>query len=154
VRAFADLRTADWPLVTAGAARSSFVDGAAGVRTLADGTPLDVTQIPNLANCAKTTTCSAAEMDATSADRPWGALNPRWQLYAYAPLRNVSADLVSPYYVVVLVADDRANSVPGWLLVRAEAFGARGAHRAVEATVARDILAPPALRLVSWREVR
>jgi len=112
-------------------------------------------------------------MDLVTADRPWGANNPRWQLYAYGHLR----DLLSPhavdssYYVIVMVADDpsendndplrdgadSSNPGSGVLAVRAVAFGPRGARKAIEATVARRLMLDPAragLRVVSWHHVR
>jgi len=79
-----DLRgTPDWLPVFNGASQSSFVDGLPGARTLADGSPIDLLAMLNGENCAKTTACSEADMDAVTADRPWGATNPRWHLYAY-----------------------------------------------------------------------
>ena len=131
-------------------------------------------------------------MDASTAERPWGSRNPRWRLFSSGPLDNDAASgwRGFPVYVVVLVADDPAdadgapeqdglplgtavNPGAGLLLVRAEAFGRREAHRIVEATVVRHDLAararwdaadpatrgpapsdPPRLEVLAWREMR
>lgn len=144
-----------------GSVPSRFVDGAPGVRTLPDGTNLDVTDLVHRANCNRARPCTTAELDAVATDRPWGPRNPRWRLYSYGPLvppaGTPSSDL--PIYVVSMVADDPADAdgdpqvdgggsgVPvnrgaGVLLVRGEAYGRRGAVRVVEATVVRpDVVA-------------
>lgn len=154
-RALADLGAApDWSAVLAGDARSTFVDGAPwGTRTLADGTAIDLAVLQNEAGCQRTGPCSDADLDAATADRPWGVNNPRWQLYAYGWLDGVlpSGTIGSRYYVVVYVGDDPSetdgnplvdgggtdNPGAGVLLLRAEALGPLGAHRVVEVTVAR-----------------
>src|SRR5262245_21500838 len=80
-RALADLAAAtDWNPILAGVMPSTFVDGPfGGARTLVDGSTIDLTQVVNLANCDKTTTCTAADMVAVTDQRPWAANNPRWQ---------------------------------------------------------------------------
>jgi hypothetical protein len=149
--------TADWNPLLDGSQRSSFVDGVpTGVRTSAAGT-IDLDAVRNLANCDKETTCSGDDMDAVSAARPWGRNNPRWQLFAHAPLETLpGAAVQSPFYVVVLVADDPAetdgdplhdgvdtsNPGSGVLTLRAEAFGPDHVHRVVEMTVARAAPTP------------
>ena len=148
---------ADWTLATDGAVRSSWVDGAAsGSRTLADGSTIDLTQIVNLASCQKPTPCSTAEMDAVTADRPWGASNPRWVLLAYGAVRDFlpgSSTIDSPYYVVLLAG--AAVAPAGWdaIALRAEAFGPRNSHAVVETTAGRVAGTAPA-RFLSWRELR
>jgi hypothetical protein len=112
-RAIDDLHAvADWNLVLAGAVRSAFVDGAPdGSRTLADGSTIDLTQLINLANCAKPGDCTATEMSAVSSRRPWAMNNPRWLLYGYSDLTAlIPGSINSPYYVVVTVADDPAEN--------------------------------------------
>jgi hypothetical protein len=164
---------ADWSIVLSGVASSSFVDGSPGVRTLADGTVLDLHQVVNRANCQKPA-CSASDYSAVTVQRPWGANNPQWQLFAHGPLSSVAPGLRSPFYVVVLVGDDQSdtdgnplqdggapeNPGTGVLALRAEAFGPRGAHRVIEMTVARADdaeaaagVSPPRVRILSWREV-
>ncbi len=167
-RAIGDLRTvSDWTMVLSGGVRSAFVDGAPeGTRRLADGTTIDLTSVVNTANCNKVTACRDADMDAVTAARPWGANNPRWQLYAYGDLNRMvpSGATTSSYYVLAMVADDGSendgnplrdgtdgiNPGAGVLALRAEAFGARGAHKAIEMTLAH----PPAVRMLSWRSLR
>lgn len=167
-RAIDDMRAvADWSTFPSGTVLSSFVDGAAGgTRRLDDGTVLDLTQAMNLANCQKSASCSVGDMNAVTDDRPWGANNPRWKLFAFGPLRAMlpSGAIRSPYYVVVMIGDDPGeidddptidgsppNPGAGVIALRSEAFGPGGAHRVVELTVAR---AGPAVRMLSWRELR
>lgn len=182
-RVLADLAVADdWNLLLAGLARSSFVDGApGGTRAIPDGTTIDLGQQVNLANCQKTTSCSIAEMNASTSDRPWGVNNPRWTLMAYAPLDVLlpNASLDPSYYAVVLAGDDPAetdgdptrdgsdpaNPGSGIIVLRATAFGPRGAIRAIELTVSRpageggagdynDRAWQHGVRVLSWHEVR
>ena len=140
-----------------GAVTSAFTDGApSGSRVLPDGSRIDLSQIVSQANCGKTSPCSTADMNAVKAERPWGALNPRWRLFSYGPLDPAQAGIRSglPVYIVSLVADDPsetdgdptsdgrrtdvgANPGAGVVFVRAEAFGRRGAHRIVEGVVVR-----------------
>lgn len=154
-RAIDDLpAVADWNLLLGGFAQSAFVDGpTGGVRTLADGSTLDLGRVLSTANCQKATTCSASDLVAITADRPWGPNNPVWQLYAYGPLSTLLAPGIvgSDFYVVVMVGDDpsetdddplhdgggEANPGAGVLSLRAEAFGPRSAHKVIEMTVAR-----------------
>ena len=193
-RTLAELRDApDLTAVLNGTAASGFLDGTAtGQRTLADGTRIDLVQVLSLATCRKLVACTAADMTASSPERPWGALNPRWRLYSYGPLDPAPGGIRSglPAYVVSMVADDQmetdgdpardgartgtlANPGAGVVLVRAEGFGRRGAHRVIEgAVVRRDVAAlarweaadpasrgspPPAtafLQVLGWRDVR
>jgi hypothetical protein len=169
-RALTDVAlVADFDQLLNGSARSSFVDGLpSGPRMLPDGSIVDLSQVVNLASCHKTTTCSSAEMDAVTVDRPWGANNPRWQLYAYGRLKDVlpNGAVDSPYYAVVLVGDDPSendgdprhdgagpgNPGAGVLALRAEVFGSRSAHKVVELTIART--SRGGIRALSWRALR
>ena len=181
-RALIDLRqSTDWTAVLSGLETSSFVDGApGGVRALTDGSTVDLAEIRNLANCQKKTACSDAEMNAVTNERPWGANNPRWVLYAYGPLGSIpqTAAASSAFYVVALVADDPSendddpsrdgasgagppNPGAGVVALRAEAFGPRNVHRVMQTIVRRiDRPAAPgeppstALRVLSWRDGR
>ncbi len=155
-RAMNDLLTVpDWNKLLNGSTTSAFVDGPpSGPRTMPDGSTLDLSQVLNNANCGKTTTCSASDLTANlTGDRPWGANNPVWQLYAYGPVNNLlpTNTINSPFYVVLMVADDPSendndplhdgvsatNPGTGVLALRAEAWGPRGAHKVIEITVAR-----------------
>ena len=178
------LLVADWNLLLAGAVQSAFVDGpSSGVRTLADRSTIDLAQVVNRANCAKVS-CSASDLLAVTANRPWGANNPRWTLYAYGNLNAMlpANAIDSTYYAVAMVADDPSendgnplqdgstpcqaaqngldgacNPGSGVIALRGEAFGVRNAHKVVEMTVTRTDAAPPGptrLRVLSWREIR
>lgn len=179
-RTIGELRgVADWNLVLSGAQQSSLVDGApSGIRRLSDGSVIDLDRITSMANCRKVTPCSDADMSAATADRPWGANNPRWRVYAFGRLADAVSPAAtdSPFYVVALVADDSAendanpaqdgggpadppNPGRGVIVVRGEAFGPRRAHRVVEAAIARFDTVDPAtgsavsgLRVLAWRE--
>jgi hypothetical protein len=84
-------------------------------------------------------------------------------LYAYGNLGDMlpGRRIDSHEYVVVMAADDPSETdgkplqdgidTPGAgiLALRAEAFGARGTRRMIEATIART---PTGVRLLSWRE--
>jgi hypothetical protein len=162
---------ADLSALLDGSARSAFVDGSPdGPRRLDDGRFVSLNEIVSLANCGRLTACTHAQMDAVTVERPWGPNNPRWRLFAYGFLRDLARGVVarSPFYVVLLVADDPAetdddpltdgggvdNPGQGAILVRGEAFGEAGSHGAVEATVVRraGVQSRPVLHVVSWRE--
>ncbi len=154
-RVMQDLLTVpDWNRVLTGELQSSFIDGApSGTRTLPDGSTIDLSAASNMLNCAKTTTCSVAEMNTWSLERPYEMNNPRWQLYAYSPLSEIidTGTILSPMYVAVWIADDPAEAdddpttdTPsgagpgaGILLMRAESFGPSGSHSVIEVTIAR-----------------
>ena len=168
-RALDDLAAVDnWNAVLNGTVRSTFVDGAPdGTRILGDGSTIDLGQVVNMADCGRIQPCSDADMDAVTAQRPWGPNNPRWQLYAYGRLKGLLPNeaIDSPYYVSVLVGDDPSETDArpledghaagaGILVLRAESFGPRGVHMSVEMTVARPATGQSGLRVLSWREVR
>ena len=160
-RAIAGLRTLpDWrgvPGTGGEPAMADFFDGALAPR-LGDGTILDL---------ARLTAGRQAESDAVygvSANRPV------WQLLAHAPLGRLTGGSPPAAYVIVWIADDvdEADGDPlhdsnGVLMLRAEAFGLRGARRRVEASLARepqadgtaDSSGEPVMRtevrMISWR---
>jgi hypothetical protein len=158
----------DWTTILNGARRSAMVDGSPdGPRTLADGSRINLDEVVNLANCGQAAACTAEQLDAVSVERPWGRNNPRWRLYAYAPLQSLlpGGGASSSFYVVLLVGDDGAendgepevdggaavtgeptNPGAGALVLRAEAFGPGGAQGSVELSIRRSV------RVVSWRE--
>jgi hypothetical protein len=159
-RAMDDLLTvSDWNGLLSGSVQSAFVDGApSGTRRLPDGSSLDLAEAVNMANCGHAATCSASELvgNATG-DRPWAQNNPVWRLYAYGPLNDMipARTINSPFYVVLMVADDPSENDDNPLLdggpqlsgsknpganvlaLRAEAFGPRGAHKTIEVTLTR-----------------
>ena len=168
-RALSDLASmADWDTILNGTVQSSFTDGPpAGTRALQSGATIDVSQVVNLANCRRPTPCSSAAMDLTTAERPRGINNPRWQPFAYGKLEDVLPGVAtdSAYYAVVLVGDDPSDvdgdplrdappgrSGHGLLALRAEVFGPRSTHRVLELTVGRT--SSGGVRVVSWRERR
>ena len=114
--------------------------------TLPDGRTLDLAKATYMINCAKTTACSASDMDTTTNDRPWSTNNPRYHLYAWGAVNDLipTGTLNSPYYVAVWIADDPAETdddpladTNGTISLHAEAFGPTGAHKVIEVTVAR-----------------
>ena len=141
------LVASDWSVLLSSGALSGFVDGPpAGTRQLGDGTSVDLNQATQAAN---------------NELRPWGANNPVWRLFAYGSLGST--------YVIAWVADDAAendgepsvdgggaaNPGAGILAVRAEAFGAGGAHKVLEATVRREVQGGGSVvRMLSWQEIR
>jgi hypothetical protein len=162
---------ADWNRILDGSMQSPFVDGTpSGVRTLDDGSRLDLDRTLNMMNCRRVTSCSASNLTANTAQRPWGANNPVWRLYAYGPLSSLFPPhaVDSAYYVIVMVADDpsendddplldgqaETNPGTGVLAVRSEAFGPRGTHQVVEMTVARSSVEEGDVRVLSWRLIR
>jgi hypothetical protein len=158
-RALLDIEAvADWTALGDGIVPSTFVDGSAdGTRTV-DGTTIDLRAVVNMSDCQKTADCTDAELDAVTSTRPWGANNPRWQLYAYGAMRDLlPAIMVEPgWYVVSMVARDPLRSDRA-IALRAEAFGPRHAHGVVEADVARLGSEPDyndGVAIASWREVR
>lgn len=143
------LAVSDWNVLLSGGALSAFVDGPpGGSRPLGDGSRVDLAQATNLAN---------------GEPRPWGANNPTWQLFAFGWLGPRT-------YVMAWAADDSAendgdpstdgdgatNPGAGILALRAEAFGAGGAHKVLEATVRREVdeAGAPIIRVLSWTEIR
>jgi Tfp pilus assembly protein PilX len=140
-------------------ATSGFVDGG-DIKSLQmpDGRTINLASATNMINCNKVTTCSDADMNALEGDRLWGLNNPRYRLFAYGPVNdlNPTPTLNSPFYLVVWIADDSAetdsnpnqdgggpvspytaNPGAGVLTIRAEAFGPGGTHRVIETTIAR-----------------
>ena len=169
-------RRQDWDAVLAGAETSAFTDGAAsGVRNIPGGGTIDLSLATNVLNCGQPAGCTEAQMIANSRDRPWGANNPRWHLFAFGELRRIAPILrPTPCYLVVWIADDSRESdgnpfadeaeedEPGHGIVRihSEVFGAGGARRAIEAELSRVCPADresgclPGIRVQSWQELR
>jgi len=159
------LTVPDWNEILNGNVRSAFVDGSpSGVRTLPDGSKLDLAKATNVLDCGKADSCSDADMNVSTEERPWGMNNPRWKLYAYGPMSSMlpTDTINSSDYVVVWIADDpsetdnnpttdgaagqncantdttcSANPGLGVLAMHAESFGVGGTHRVIEVTIAR-----------------
>jgi hypothetical protein len=156
------LTVPNWDDILNGTVTSAFIDGApSGSRTLPDGTTIDLTQATNMARCGKLS-CSAGDITELTDERPWGANNPVWQLYAYGPLEDIipTGTVTSRQYVLVWIADDSAendndplkdgqppagcaspcattNLGRGVLSMMAQAFGPDGTTRTIAVTIAR-----------------
>jgi hypothetical protein len=150
-----------WPtwqtVPSASSVAPNFNDGRI-LATLADGTTLDLRRL------------AADRQAASDAFYPAGPNRPMWMLYAHASLARVTSTglSMSNPYVVVWVADDAddadgdpSRDANGVILVRAEAFGVRGAWRAIEATlsaaIARDdagVAVGSRVTVIAWREAR
>jgi hypothetical protein len=100
----------------------------------------------------KPAACAAGQMNAITAQRPWGTNNPRWRLYAWGRLSTlVRAPLDSPLVVAIWVADDPAeidgnpardgtgpaSPGAGVIQVRASSFGPGGVRSSVAVVVSR-----------------
>ena len=158
------LTVPDWNQILQGNVRSAFIDGLpTGVRTLPDGTKLDLDKATNVLDCGKAAGCNDTDYNTATEERPWGMNNPRWKLYAYGPMSDMlpTDTINSADYVVVWIADDPsetdndptndgaagqncngdagclANPGLGVLAMHAEAFGPFGVHRVIEITVAK-----------------
>lgn len=164
----------DWTLALTGQVRSALMDSAAsGLVALPDGTHADLQALTNVARCGHPDACTEADLNAFTADRPWGPNNPRWQVFGHTSVGRHLPDtqVARPFVVVVWVADDVAETDgdplcdstvdeegrrrPGADLIqaRAEAFGIRSAHRTITATLARPRGSGDHVpRMVAWRE--
>lgn len=169
-----ELARSDWAAVLGGSEQATFSDGSPdGVRAIPGGGAVNLSAETNSLNCGTLAPCTAMQMNANSDDRPWGANNPRWRLYAYGAFENLPALIrPTPCYLAVWVADDVAEmdgdplrdgetEGRGVLRARAVAFGPLGARRAVEADLARvcsgaagSEVCQPGIRVQSWQEVR
>jgi hypothetical protein len=163
---------ADWDAALTGVATARLTDGMPGIRAIA-GTAVDALAITNDLRCGRVARCADADMDAMTADRPWGRNNPRWQLFAWGRLRTLVPALPerNDAYLLVWIGDDgaeedgdplhdasgEADPGRGTVVLVAHAYGAGGMRRAIQATIARAPEAGPAggpVRVISWREVR
>jgi hypothetical protein len=171
-RAIGDLRLiADWNQVLGGVVVSSLADGApAGLRPLPLGTGVvNLDGVRHQATCGQPAPCTEADMNASTAERPWGINNPRWRLFAYGPASALLPGQVeSAFYGLVLVGDDgmeedgrpEVDGAPGTpgagvLWLRAIAVGTAGARTTIDAAVERPTVGgAPAmgrpLRLRAW----
>jgi type II secretory pathway pseudopilin PulG len=157
-------RIPDWNPVLEGTLRSGLTDDvAAGPRSIG-GFAFNLITITNQLTCARTPACSDAQVRTSSAERPWGSNNPRWQLFLHGPLRLFApaAHPLADAYVVVWIGDD-AREVDGNPFVdgggaggegrdvvraRAESFAAGGSRRAIEADLVRQ---EGGIHVQSWR---
>ena len=162
-RAIGELRRlSSWQLVPAsggGSSSGDFNDGALAPQ-LSDGTILDLTRL------------TTERQTESNAFYPNTSDRPVWRLFAHASLNRMltgEEGTASPY-VAVWIADDPddLDGDPGRdsndiLIVRSYVFGIRGARRAVEATIFREIaidgevaggVTRSDVTMIAWREVR
>ena len=168
VRVIVDLATMpNLDAALSGVASSTFIDGAAdALRRLPDGTVIDLRTATNIERCDEAV-CMDAQMDAVTADRPWGMNNPRWQIFGSGWLRDFAPEAAdAPHvYVVVWIGDDPLErdgdplrdeqdvGAPGHqaVLLRGVAYAAHSVRRTIEVVARRD---EGVVRLTSWREIR
>jgi hypothetical protein len=121
------------------------------------GAPLvDLARETSALNCPQViprpAACSDGQMNAITAQRPWGPNNPRWRLYAWGPLSGLTRPASdSSFIVAVWVADDpaeidgnpardgagEASPGAGVIQVRASSFGPGGVRSSVAAALSR-----------------
>lgn len=165
---------ADWNVVVAGLQQSRLVDGPpTGSRNLHGGS-LDLTTLTNQITCDRSSLCTDAGVRASTHERPWGANNPRWQLFVYGFLSSFAGARagVPDTYVIVWIGDD-AREADGNPLVdgggpagegrdivraRAESFAPGGTRRVVETDFVRPCqesggsrTCGAGIRVQSWR---
>lgn len=169
---------ADWTPVLNGTRVSVRSDGPPGVRQVPYGATLDLVAWTNELTCGRSTDCSDSRIRVSTASRPWGANNPKWQVFlscraaAVVPLPSpAAADL----YLVVWFGDDagetdgdrlRDGAGPGregrhMLRARAAAVGARATRAILEAGLSRRCTVDAGgtetcesgIRVQSWRWV-
>lgn len=154
-RALHDLAVvADWSL--------ALLPAPAGITaTFNDGEATPVAPDGRRLDLARLGAERQADSDRRYGPAAFGADSPQWRLFAHAPLgRMLPPDLAAPpAYLLVWVADDGGDgdSDPssdgnGRILVFAEAYGAGGARRAIEAGIRRA--SNGSVEVVTWREVR
>jgi hypothetical protein len=162
----------EWAAALAGRWRPAHLAAVPAEIALPDGTHVGAAALTNLANCGHEASCSDAELEGFTAERPWGPNNPRWQIAGMLRLEGLQPATpgIPDAVVIVWVGDDPAEldgdplrdsepaadgtRVPGSCVVaiRAEAFSVRAGHRSVTATVARPGAGcGPEAFLVSWR---
>jgi PilX N-terminal len=157
----------DWSQVLDGTVTSTFIDPQVSLQGWPGGQARTSREATALVSCRRSS-CTAAELDARTSERPWGVNNPRWQLFAYGPVRQLSPSgtIDSAGYVAVWVGDDPSendgkplidgddeagpNPGRGLLTLLVHAYGP-ASRRVIEATVAK---AGSGVRVLSWREVR
>jgi hypothetical protein len=150
--AFAELgATADWTSMPSGSTSPVLrcLDPTIPPRT-PDGAPLDL---------ARLTSRRQADSDGRYGDGAANPDSPRWTVFASGPIQSPSDHPRS--YVIVWIADDvddgdgqPSHDSNGMLVVRAQAFGIRGARSTVETLVSRadgEGTQPSAVHLVVWR---
>ena len=134
-----------WNDILAGSVKSALIDGS---ETTAKSVPGGTT----ILLCCTANSVTGQLQTLTDTENLWGTNNPKWTLFAYAPLKDMLPDVEidSPAYIAVWIADDPADGPDlfnpdgdplldsnGTLTLHAEAFGPVGTHKVIEVTVAR-----------------
>ena len=162
---------ADWSLVLRGTWTTTLLapPTAAGPRRI--GVPAPTwTSLTSVVRCGQVTSCSAAATATVTLERPWGHNNPVWRLLGVVRVGDgLDGRVMGPFDVGVWVGDDpsEADDDPltdggatggttgesppgiGVILLRAEAFGIRGEHGVLRATLVRPGTGS-VLRLRTW----
>ena len=162
---------ADWSIVLRGPWTTTLIGPttAAGPRRI--GVPAPTwTSLTSVARCGQVTSCSAAATATVTLERPWGHNNPAWRLLGVVRVGDgLPGRAMGPFDVGVWVGDDpsEADDDPltdggarggttgespsglGVILLRAEAFGLRGEHGVLRATLVRPGTGS-VLRLRTW----
>lgn len=160
----------DWSAALCGQWRPGLLDppGAAGPPQAGAAGPTWAV-LTSLASCGQTEPCSPAATAAVTSDRPWGRNNPSYVLLGIVRVGDVLGPRMGPFEVGVWLGDDpseidgdplldggpapdepsRLSPGLGVVVLRAEAFGPRGHHGAVAATLARTE-GGKVLRLRQW----
>jgi len=158
-RTIGELRLlASWRTVPASTSASSDLNDGLSVARAPDGAALDLVQL---------TARRQVESDKLCPNTPD---RPVWRLFGHASMNQmIGAAANAAPYVVVWVADDSddrdgdpATDTNDVIVVHAAAFGIRGGHREVEATLRREEAIAAGLpgvtrtdvRLIAWRELR
>ena len=134
-----------WNDILAGSVKSALIDGP-------DTTLKSVSGGTTILLCCAANSVTGQLQALTDTANLWDTNNPKWKLFAYAPLKDMLPDVEidSASYIAVWVADDPADSIDGvnpdgdplvdsngTLTLHAEAFGPTGTHKVIEVTVAR-----------------
>jgi hypothetical protein len=148
---------ADWNRVLDGTTRSRKTDGAAGGARTIGGFAFNLTTLTSQLTCNRTSTCTDTRINTSSADRPWGVNNARWQLFVYGRLR-LFAPAAAPLpddYIAVWIGDDARETDGNALLdtngvvrAHAQAVAPGGTRRAIDAEFVRT---GAGIRVQSWR---
>jgi Tfp pilus assembly protein PilX len=158
-RAIAEFRLlTSWQSAPASASSSSDLNDGLSLARAPDGRTLDLVQL---------TARRQSESDMLYPNTP---NRPVWRLFGHASMNQMTGDTANaPPYVAVWVADDPddsdgdpATDTNDVIVVHAAAFGIRGGHREVEATIRREEAMAAGLpgamridvRLIAWRELR
>ena len=139
------LKAASWDDVLSGLSTSVFRD-ATLVPALASGESLNLS------------TLTASMQAASDAGVQRGADNPRWRLFLYKAMAQITRTANSRAYAVAWVADDATETDGnplvdgnGIVVIRAQAVARLGHQRTIEVVVAKQALG---MSILSWREIR